>query len=784
MPGPGQLENASTSLSGKVNAAPFVPSGSLQPKTPGASGGFPESAVKAQPFVPAHIGKGGVHGNAQVAGGAQGVASKSPGTKLAANAAAFVPKQPENNSGKGGRGPGADAAGGVEGPTAASGLGNMGGRGGGPSTPLGASTSTPSTAPTSGRGSVGRGGGGGARGGGGGGSTPGNPGQFQLGRMGNSIPGRGGRGGPMPGMAASSGSGSGSPGPMQARGGRGGRGSPGAGGFVASVVMHAPTANASMMGGGFGAHVSHMGPMPIATYGAGGGSHLPSYRPRDLYMTGPGRAYVGVHFAEEGLKQQLQHRAYMLAAQWQDESTEDTGGAASFRLGPYHTLYPLEEGAMGPSASGGHGGCGAADLPSVALGLRTCLVKGVSSVDGSAAALRRIDPKQVIPTAELLSRARETVEQWAPLANHPNLVGLRAAFPASDSLSQAQAGGVQPSNSTETSALVFAHDFHPGAMSLAAAHLMPQMNGAGLVSAPQPPPEEVVWSYAVQITSALRAAHGCGLLLRPACLHPSKVLLTGFGRLRVGSVGLVDALMGGEPPSSDELHLLMRQDIAAMGSLLLTICCAGAGPAPSLDLVAANYSPELVRLLGALLAAAEGGPLGTWRGLVAALADRAFTELDSAGVSLDHMLGELGKEVDNGRMLRLLTKLNFVTERPGDGNSGQDGDSWSETGDRYVVKLFRDFVFHAAAPETGAPLLDWGLVVEALNKVDAGVHEEILLLARDGQSMLVVTYADVKRCLENAFSELKSAANAAPPPSGSLSSRGVQSGRSNAPIRM
>lgn len=43
--------------------------------------------------------------------------------------------------------------------------------------------------------------------------------------------------------------------------------------------------------------------------------------------------------------------------------------------------------------------------------------------------------------------------------------------------------------------------------------------------------------------------------------------------------------------------------------------------------------------------------------------------------------------------------------------------SWSETGDRYCVKLFRDFVFHAAHPDTGGPLLDWGCIVEALNKV-------------------------------------------------------------------
>ncbi|GLC36514.1 hypothetical protein PLESTB_000156700 [Pleodorina starrii] len=782
MPGPGQ-ENVTNSLSGKVNAAPFVPTGSPQPKTPGASGGFPESAVKAQPFVP---GKGGSQGNSHGGLGAQGGPGKGASTKLAANAAAFVPKQPDGSAGKGTRGPSAaDAGAGSEGPASASGHAAAGGRGSGASTVGAASPSAATAAPAAGRGAAARGGRGGAASAG---ATPPPAGQFQPGRMGGGLQGRGGgRAGPLPGLASSSPAGS-SPGPMQGRGGGGrgggGRGGAGAGGYMAGGVMHHPAAG-PMMGGGFGAHVGHMGPISIASYGAGGGSHLPSYRPRDLYLAGPGRAYVGLHFAEEGLKQQLQHRSYMITAQWHDETSDDPVGASAFRLGPYHTLYPLEEGAMGPAAAATGAGAGVqvgpGEMPSVALGLRTSLVKGVSSVDGSAAALRRIDPKQVIPTAELLSRTRETVEQWSPLANHPNLVGLRAAFLASDSLVQPQPPGQQPAG--DASALVFAHDFHPGAVSLAAAHLVPQMNAAGLVSAPQPPPEEVVWSYAVQITSALRAAHGCGLLLRPACLHPSKVLLTGFGRLRIGSVGVLDALMGGEQPGPDELQMLMRQDISAMGSLLLTICCAGTGPAPSLDLVAANYSPELVRLLGALLAAAEGGPLGSWRGLVAALADRAFTELDSTGVSLDHMVGELSKEVENGRMLRLLAKLNFVTERPSDSAGGQDnGDSaWSETGDRYLLKLFRDFVFHAAALETGAPLLDWGLLVEALNKVDAGVHEEILLLGRDGQSMLVVTYADIKRCLENAFAELKSAANSA---AGNLSARGVQPGRGGPMMRM
>ncbi|KAG2482584.1 hypothetical protein HYH03_018468 [Edaphochlamys debaryana] len=650
-------------------------------------------------------------------------------TKLAANAATFVPKQPDGGPQKGLRGPGGD------GPSGPEGMSAPGGRGGGP-------MGGPNAAPAGGRMPAGRGG----RGGSGGGGVPPPAGPFPLGGRGpgGPGPGRGPRGAMSPGPGVG-GPGPGGPGPMPGRGGRGGRG----GGFMGpGGGMHHPggPGPGMMMGGGFG---GPMGPgMPLA-YGAGGGSHLPNYRSRDPYLLGPGRAYTGLHFVEEGLRQQLQHRSYMTTAQWHDETADESAPPPPLRLGPYHTLYPLEEGAMRPQAA-------ASELPSAALGLRTVLVKGVSSADGSAAALRRVDPKQVIPTAELLSRARETVESWAPLANHPNLVGLRAAFLASDALGPpGQAAG-----GDGASALVFAHDFHPGAVTLAAAHLVPQMTAAGLVSAPQPPPEEVVWSYAVQITSALRAAHGCGLLLRPACLHPSKVLLTGFGRLRVGSVGIVDALMGGEAPGPEELQMLMRQDLTAMGGLLLTLCCAGAGPAPSLDLVAAHFSPELVRLLGALLAAADGGPLGSWRGLVAALADRAFTELDGAGVALDHTVGELAKEAENGRLLRLLAKINFVTERPAEG-SMQDGDSsWSETGDRYVLKLFRDLVFHAASPDTGAPLLDWGLVAEALNKLDAGVHEELLLLGRDGQSMMVVTYADVKRCLESSFAELRAAAQA------------------------
>lgn len=46
---------------------------------------------------------------------------------------------------------------------------------------------------------------------------------------------------------------------------------------------------------------------------------------------------------------------------------------------------------------------------------------------------------------------------------------------------------------------------------------------------------------------------------------------------------------------------------------------------------------------------------------------------------------------------------------------------WSETGDRYMLKLFRDYLFHQV-DETGAPWIDMAHIVQCLNKV----HTQLL----------------------------------------------------------
>jgi len=105
--------------------------------------------------------------------------------------------------------------------------------------------------------------------------------------------------------------------------------------------------------------------------------------------------------------------------------------------------------------------------------------------------------------------------------------------------------------------------------------------------------------------------------------------------------------------------------------------------------------------------------------------------------------------MENGRLYRMLAKWSVINERP-----DFDGDSkWSETGDRYLLKLFRDYVFHQNT-ETGAPFIDLAHVSQCLNKFDAGSPEKVCLISRDEQNFLVVSYHDLKIAASKCYNEL------------------------------
>lgn len=485
----------------------------------------------------------------------------------------------------------------------------------------------------------------------------------------------------------------------------------------------------------------------------------------------PGKAPKAALFIPPNLHTEIKQRVHLKLAQLDPETSAQSGIPESVHS--YHSILPLED----LATDGVRASC------CLQQNLRSVVMKGLSAVDGKAYALRRIDPRSsaVPPSSQLLAAAQDgVVAKWGQIPSHPGLAPPREAFISNEGF-----GGTQ--------AFYFAHDYFPGAVSLEEAYLHPTVTAEGGTSshAMFSLDEETLWSYLCQLTCALRVVHSAGLFVGEASLHPSKILLTGpfappYGggkyktkhsssysgqqrqqhlevssaRICISSLGVQEvtsgeALAGGA--QTRDVSVSQRNDLATLGNLMIKLACESIGgssdhqqqPA-SLDYLAAHYSREFAHVVAGLLACRDNMGFAGWKQVANALGERLLDELDTRSARCEALMSDLGAEVDNGRLLRLMMKLCAVTERPQLGGDHQ----WAETGDRYLVKLFRDFCFHQD-DENGKPLLDWGVPLEALNKVDAGVGERVMMLNREETAMLVVSYADIRKCLESSYMELE-----------------------------
>jgi PAB-dependent poly(A)-specific ribonuclease subunit 3 len=302
-------------------------------------------------------------------------------------------------------------------------------------------------------------------------------------------------------------------------------------------------------------------------------------------------------------------------------------------------------------------------------------------------------------------------------------------------------------------AVFFVHQYIPGARTL-----LERLGG--------PLSEPVLWSCIAQLVSTIRAIHGSNLAARVLDLRhvlSNTDAVASRLRLRLNCLGIVDAL---DFESRKHVVDLQRQDIRDLGYLMLSLA-SGTEITAKTDpetvgrceaFLAQNYSRDLHNLAMTLIrsslptaAATRSSPpsLSIVDVSRAVAQIRSFDEQDAVYRSLDLNERLLSAEYESGRALRLMLKLGFVNERPEFGPNRR----WSQSGDCYVLTLFRDYVFHQA-DGAGNPIMNLGHVMSALNKLDAADEEKIVLSSRDGKSLLVVSYADVARCLENAFAEL------------------------------
>ncbi|KAK7535373.1 PAB-dependent poly(A)-specific ribonuclease subunit PAN3 [Phyllosticta citribraziliensis] len=368
---------------------------------------------------------------------------------------------------------------------------------------------------------------------------------------------------------------------------------------------------------------------------------------------------------------------------------------------------------------------------STLFGYHTWVYKAVSGKDGLTYTLRRLEGYRLTSEQAIFS-----VRPWKRV-DSGSIVAIHDAF---------------TTRAFGDSSLIFVTDYHPLSKTLSEQHLQTARGFHGRAN-PQTVSESVLWSYIVQIASALKAIHSHNLAAR--LIHPSKILLTSKNRIRLNSCAILDLV---HFDTIRPLPELQQEDLSQLGRLVVTIAgnntVSPVNAPKALDLLARGYSKDLVDCVSWLLSppANPQNPTATPKDInffLGSIADKMTAVLDNTFRAEDTLTSNLARELENGRLVRLMAKLNFINERPEFENNPQ----WSETGERYYIKLFRDYVFHQV-DANGHAVVDLGHVISCLNKLDVASDEKISLVSRDEQSVLVVSYREVKRGIEQAFNEL------------------------------
>ncbi|KRZ63403.1 PAB-dependent poly(A)-specific ribonuclease subunit 3 [Trichinella nativa] len=405
----------------------------------------------------------------------------------------------------------------------------------------------------------------------------------------------------------------------------------------------------------------------------------------------------------------------------------------------YYKLLPLEEVTTNPMMQQNGYFC-----------LVTTAYKAVLADDGLYYCLRRLHGFRVVN-----SNALSAVYQWKTKVSSPNVVGVKEAF---------------TNKAFGDNSLIFVFDYYPGAETLKSRHFSSQkqcksnnnfQNRDNITTYDptsknstvenKPIAENLLWSYVINICSALRVIHSAGLAART--IDPSKILVVGKSRILLNCCSIFDVLTFEQTQNNHVLISRYQQDdLVGLGQLIFSLACGNLSPlqqanfASSMEFLSRHYSADLKNLILYLL---HGQRSKNVMEIMPMIGARFFSHLDSWLMRVDMLENELIKEMENGRLFRILCKLATVNERPILGMDPQ----WSETGDRYLLKLFRDYVFHQVT-EDGSPWLDLGHIIQCLNKLDAGVAEKIMLMSRDEQNVLIVSFADLHRCLDQSFTEI------------------------------
>lgn len=396
----------------------------------------------------------------------------------------------------------------------------------------------------------------------------------------------------------------------------------------------------------------------------------------------------------------------------------------------YHSLVPIDK---------------SFEAVSRVWNVPSAIYKVFSNADGNSYAVRRIEDHGRIASEAPF----RTIKKWKSV-RCANVVQLHDAF------TSMAFGGSAPS-------LMVAYDYYPTASTLQEQHATRKLAGGKL----EPITEELLWTYLIQLTNALITIHAKGLSARSS-MDPSKIIVSGKNRVRLAAVGVSDILhheddeqIISETGLADFVNKSQQEDIRALGKVLLDLATLVAPPAlrnlaphdaisalktPGVATGGVTYSAEFLRVLETLVGEDS---VDLDRFCERYLSNRLVRIVDALQELHDFVEAQLSGELENARLFRLITKINFIVDRPEHAAAFEYG----KNGNKHLVKLFKDYIF-LQYDEFGKPVIDLSRVLTNLNKLDAGIDEKFLLISRDEKNCIIVSYREIRDVIESVFRTL------------------------------
>ena len=379
-------------------------------------------------------------------------------------------------------------------------------------------------------------------------------------------------------------------------------------------------------------------------------------------------------------------------------------------------------------------------------GHKNSLYKVISNIDGRNYVMRRIhniksnliEPQHIV----------KVFQMWKKLQN-VNIVSVKDIF---------------VTTKFNDSSLCLIYDYYPKAISLYEAHF---------INFPLLPiTQEYLWTYLIQLTSGIKAAHKLDLILGDS-LNWEKIIVTNNpAMIKISGIAANDLLSDNLNKTPVELQELKQKDYLKLGRLLIQLA---SNMSPSTNSGGVNNSntvntssmennmnkihkdnleidqlsvdssfKEVLKYL-----TDKENKDKNIRDLTVLFIDQLYSNFNALKKYDEFLNNTLRTELENSRLFRLICKLNFIFGRI----ESRIDINWSESGEKFPIILFYDFVFHQV-DETGKPVMDLTHVLRCLNKLDAGVAEKLVLVTPDEMNCIIISYKELKDLIESTFRSL------------------------------